>query len=106
MVAPNEDFDDSQRKAINIELSEKAVDGIYSNLVLVSHSPTEFVIDFARILPGPPKGKVHSRIIMTPQHIKSLIATLQDNMAKFERNFGAVRPPAGPNSANPDDFNF
>jgi hypothetical protein len=106
MVAPNEDFENNQRKAINIELNEKAVDGVYSNLVLVSHSPSEFVIDFARILPGPPKGKVHSRIIMTPQHTKSLITTLQDNMAKYERNFGSVRPPPNPHSQNPGEFNF
>jgi hypothetical protein len=106
MVAPNEDFEDGEKKAINIELSEKAVDGIYSNLVLVSHSPSEFVIDFARILPGPPKGKVHTRIIMTPQHTKSLIATLQDNMAKYERNFGSVKPPSNPNAPDSGEFNF
>ncbi|MBF0432769.1 MAG: DUF3467 domain-containing protein [Fibrobacteria bacterium] len=105
MVAPNEEFDDSERKAINIELNEQAAEGIYSNLVLVSHSPTEFVIDFARILPGPPKGKVQARIIMTPQHIKSLVATLQDNMAKFERNFGPVQPPPNPGGP-PSEFNF
>ncbi len=95
MVAPNEEFNEDGKKSINIELSEQAADGVYSNLVLVSHSPTEFIIDFARILPGPPKGKIHSRIIMTPQHTKSLISTLQDNMVKYERNFGQVKPPAG-----------
>ena len=102
MVSPNEDFEDKGRKAINIELSEKAAEGAYSNLVLVSHSPTEFVIDFAKLLPGPPKAKVHTRIIMTPQHTKSLIATLQDNIAKYERNFGEVQMP--PNPAHPGDM--
>ena len=106
MVAPNEDFEDGERRAINIELSEKAVDGIYSNLVLVSHSPSEFVIDFARILPGPPKGKIHTRIIMTPQHTKSLIATLQDNLTKYERNFGSIKQPPTANPPNPGEFNF
>ncbi len=100
MVAPNEDMDENGKRAINIELSGEAADGIYSNLVLVSHSPSEFVIDFARILPGPPKGKIHTRIIMNPQHTKSLIATLQDNLAKYERNFGPVQFPPQPGEFN------
>ncbi|HKP95837.1 MAG TPA: DUF3467 domain-containing protein [Fibrobacteria bacterium] len=96
MVAPNSEFEEQNpQQQINIELSEAAADGIYSNLVLVSHSPSEFVIDFARLLPGPPKGKVHSRIIMTPMHAKSLIATLQENLSRYERNFGTIIPPAG-----------
>ncbi|MDB5049080.1 MAG: hypothetical protein JWO30_2151 [Fibrobacteres bacterium] len=97
MVAPNSEFEDqNQQQHINIELSEAAAEGIYSNLVLVSHSPSEFVIDFARLLPGPPKGKVYSRIIMTPMHAKSLIATLQENLSRYERNFGTIVPPPGP----------
>lgn len=103
MVTPNEGFGEGERKPINIELSEKAAEGAYANLVLVSHSPSEFVIDFARLLPGPPKGKIHTRIIMTPQHTKSLIAALQDNMAKYERNFGEVPMPPQPNP--PTDLN-
>jgi hypothetical protein len=101
MVAPNSEFEDKNQQQINIELSEAAADGIYSNLVLISHSPSEFIIDFARLLPGPPKGKVHSRIIMTPMHAKSLIATLQENLSRYERNFGAILPPAGPGQAGP-----
>ena len=99
MVTPNSEFEDQNpQQQINIELPEAAADGIYSNLVLVSHSPSEFIIDFARLLPGPPKGKVHSRIIMTPMHAKSLIATLQENLSRYERNFGTITPPgaAGP----------
>jgi uncharacterized protein DUF3467 len=100
MVAPNSEFEDKNnpQQHINIELSEAAAEGIYSNLVLVSHSPSEFVIDFARLLPGPPKGKVYSRIIMTPMHAKSLIATLQENLSRYERNFGTIVPPSGPGS--------
>jgi hypothetical protein len=103
MVAPNSEFEDKNnpQQHINIELSEAAAEGIYSNLVLVSHSPSEFVIDFARLLPGPPKGKVHSRIIMTPMHAKSLIATLQENLSRYERNFGTIVPPAGPGAQPP-----
>lgn len=95
MVAPNDEFEEKNQHSINIELPEAAAEGIYSNLVLVSHSSSEFVIDFARLLPGPPKGKVYARIIMTPQHAKSLIATLQDNMTRFERNFGPIQPFSG-----------
>lgn len=100
MVSFNEELNDPERRSINIELTGEAAEGKYSNLVLVSHSPSEFVIDFAKILPGPPKGKIHTRIIMTPQHTKSLIATLQDNLAKYERNFGQVPPPPNPNAGD------
>ena len=101
MVAPNSEFEDQSQQHINIELTEAAAEGIYSNLVLVSHSPSEFVIDFARLLPGPPKGKVYSRIIMTPMHAKSLIATLQENLSRYERTFGIITPPAGPGNPRP-----
>ena len=75
---------------INVELGEKEAEGIYSNLALISHSPAEFVIDFTRMLPGVPKTKVYSRIIMTPQHAKSFMNALQDNISKFEKQFGDI----------------
>ncbi|NQW41899.1 MAG: DUF3467 domain-containing protein [Bacteroidetes bacterium] len=75
---------------IDIELSEEIAEGIYSNLAIITHSQAEFIIDFVRILPGVPKGKVKSRIIMTPQHAKRLLYALGDNMQKFESNFGEV----------------
>jgi hypothetical protein len=106
MVAPNEFDENPPQQQINIELSDAAAEGIYSNLVLVSHSPSEFVIDFARLLPGPPKGKVHSRIIMTPMHAKSLIATLQENLARYERAFGSITPPSGPGPRPPGEFDL
>ncbi len=79
-----------QAKQINIELDEKTAEGIYSNLAIISHSSAEFVIDFTRILPGLPKAKVQSRIIMTPQHAKMLLNALADNIAKFEAQFGKI----------------
>lgn len=88
MVAPVQPDADN---AINIELNEKEADGIYSNLVLVSHSPHEFVLDFARMLPGIPKAKVAARIIVGPSHMVSLIQTLQDNLARYERSYGPVQ---------------
>ncbi len=76
---------------INIELDEKVGSGEYSNFVVVTHSPAEFVIDFTRILPGVPKAKVHSRIIMAPPHAKSFMAALKDNITKFEKKYGEIK---------------
>ena len=82
MNAPNQ---------INVELGEKESEGIYSNLALISHSGAEFVIDFTRVLPGVPKTKVYARIIMTPQHTKSLLNALQENIKQFEKQFGDIQ---------------
>lgn len=76
---------------LNIEIGEKEAEGTYSNLAIISHSPSEFVIDFTKILPGVPKAKVQSRIIMTPSHAKMLLFALKDNLEKYERVFGEVK---------------
>ncbi|MBN1350025.1 DUF3467 domain-containing protein [candidate division KSB1 bacterium] len=76
---------------INVELSEKEAEGIYSNLALITHSPAEFIIDFARMLPGIPKTKIYARIVMTPQHAKSLLKALDDNVGKYEKQFGEIK---------------
>jgi len=78
---------------LNIELGEKEAEGIYSNLVLISHSPSEFIIDFARMLPGQPKARVFSRIVMTPPNAKALLETLKRNMDMYEEKHGAVKLP-------------
>ena len=78
-------------KQIQVELSKEVSEGIYSNLVLIAHSASEFIIDFARVLPGAPKAKVFSRIVMTPQHAKLLRKALEDNIKKFESNFGEIK---------------
>ncbi len=75
---------------INVELGEKESEGIYSNLALISHSPAEFVLDFTRMLPGIPKAKVYARIIMTPQHAKSFQKALEENITKYEKQFGEI----------------
>lgn len=75
---------------MRIELSEEVAEGIYSNLVIISHSSSEFVTDFVRILPNTPKAKVRSRIILTPENAKKLLYTLQDNIAKYEKQFGPI----------------
>lgn len=76
---------------LNIELSEEVADGVYSNLVIISHSNTEFVMDFVKVMPGMPKAKVKSRVLMTPQHIKRLKKALEDNIAKFESQHGEIK---------------
>ena len=75
---------------LNIELSEEVADGTYSNLAIITHSSSEFVIDFVRIMPGVPKAKVKSRILLTPQHAKRLMMALNDNITRFEESFGEV----------------
>ncbi len=80
-----------QPQQINIELGEKEGEGIYSNLAIISHSPAEIIIDFTKILPGIPKAKVLSRIIMTPQHAKLFLNALRDNLEKFENKFGEIK---------------
>ena len=74
-----------------IELPEKESEGIYANLALITHSPSEVVIDFARILPNVPKSKVYARIVMTPYNAKSLLIALEDNLKKYEGQFGPIK---------------
>jgi len=78
-------------RQIKIELGEKESEGVYSNLALISHSPQEMILDFARVMPGAPKTKVLARIIMTPAHAKMLLKALEDNLKKFENNFGEIK---------------
>ena len=76
---------------MNIELSEEIAEGIYSNLAMIAHSNSEFVIDFIRILPNINKAKVKARLVLTPQHAKRLLSALQENISKYEQNFGIIR---------------
>ena len=76
---------------INIELSEEVAEGVYSNLVMIAHSNSEFVLDFIRLMPGVPKAKVKSRVVVTPEHAKRLLQALQDNIDKYEASFGNIK---------------
>jgi hypothetical protein len=76
---------------INIELSEEIAQGVYSNLAIITHSPSEFVVDFIRMMPGVPKAPVKSRIILTPEHAKRLMLALRDNINKFESMHGPIK---------------
>ena len=80
---------------ISIELNEEIAQGTYSNLAVITHSASEFVIDFVRIMPGIPKAQVKSRIILTPEHAKRLVAALQDNIAKYESVHGKIKEVKG-----------
>ncbi|MCW5900673.1 MAG: DUF3467 domain-containing protein [Flavobacteriales bacterium] len=75
---------------LNIEISEEVADGIYSNLAIITHSNSEFVLDFVRVMPGVPKAKVRARILLTPQHAKRLMRALADNIHKFEAVHGTI----------------
>ena len=81
----------AQEQQINIELDEKTAEGIYSNLAIINHSPSEFVLDFITIMPGVPKSKVKSRIILTPQHAKRFLSALAQNIENFERSHGQIK---------------
>ncbi len=86
---------EQKKKKINIEFDEKVGEGIFSNLAMITHSNSEFVVDFIQLLPGLPKAKVKSRIILTPQHAKMLYKALKDNIQKFESLHGNIAVPEG-----------
>jgi len=79
------------KNQLNIELPEDIADGIYSNLAIITHSNSEFIVDFVKIMPGLPKAKVKSRIVITPQHAKRLLRSLNDNIKKFEKQHGEIQ---------------
>ncbi|MDL2319910.1 DUF3467 domain-containing protein [Alistipes sp. OttesenSCG-928-B03] len=80
----------TQEKKIDIELNDEVAQGKYANLAIISHSASEFVVDFAALMPGVPKARVHSRIILTPEHAKRLLMSLQDNITRYESNVGRI----------------
>ena len=96
----------SQQKeeGISIELTEENAQGKYSNLAVITHSPAEFIVDFISMMPGLPKAKVVSRIILTPQHAKRLHRALQDNLQKFEAQYGKIQETLGNDPVLPMNF--
>lgn len=79
------------RPNLQLELGEVEGQGVYSNLALISHSQSEFIVDFARVLPGLPKAKVYARILLTPYHAKALHKALGENLARFEEQNGPIK---------------
>ncbi|EDM43316.1 hypothetical protein SCB49_01137 [unidentified eubacterium SCB49] len=87
-----EDQKDAPKKGqLNIELDADIAQGIYSNLAIINHSQSEFVVDFISIMPGVPKSKVKSRIVLTPQHAKRLLKALHENVSKYEQQNGVIQ---------------
>jgi len=82
---------EEKKNQINIELNEEVAQGIYSNLAVITHSPSEFVVDFIRVMPGIPKASVKSRVILTPEHAKRLMLALKDNIQRFESMHGPIK---------------
>ncbi len=84
-------MEENKDNRLDIELNQEVAQGTYANLAIITHSSSEFVLDFVRMMPGLPKPEVKSRIIVTPQHAKRLLETLQENIAKFEKAYGEIK---------------
>jgi len=93
-------MEDNKNNQLNIELNEEVAQGTYSNLAIITHSNAEFVIDFVRVVPGVPKAKVKSRIILTPEHAKRLMGALNDNITKYESIHGKIKNTDGGGTPN------
>lgn len=85
--------DKKNNQSLEIELKETVAEGVYANMTVLAHSPSEFVIDFISVLPGVTKGQVRSRVIMAPEHVKRLMYVLQDNISRYESLFGEIKMP-------------
>ncbi len=97
----DQDNKPQQQQQINIELPEDVADGIYSNFAVITHSHAEFILDFTRVLPGTPKAKVQSRIIMAPQNAKALLNALETNIQRYEQQHGKIKTPSNQGPTGP-----
>jgi len=89
MEKPNEN-------QVNIELNEETALGVYSNLAIITHSQSEIISDFIQLMPGMPKGKVRSRVIMTPENAKRFLLALSENIKNYEQTFGVIEEKGNP----------
>jgi hypothetical protein len=92
---------DFQSQGIEIELTVEIAEVNYANLAIISHSTSEFIVDFATMLPGLDKAKVKSRIILTPEHAKRLLLSLQENITRYESNIGKIEIPKAHSNEDP-----
>ncbi len=83
----------NNKNQLQIELPQEVAQGEYANFAIITHSSSDFIIDFARVLPGLPKSQVKSRVILAPEHAKRLLAALQENIVRYEHEFGAIKIP-------------
>lgn len=86
----NDNNNDKERRGFPVEITEEIAEGVYANFALVGHSQTEFLLDFAKTIPGQQKAKIKSRVIMSPIQAKRLLRALADNIAKYEQTFGEI----------------
>ncbi len=92
MQQPIADQDQAQDpNQLSVELSEEMAEGVFCNLAMIAHSNGEFVLDFIRVMPGLPKAKVKSRVVVTPEHALRLLNALQDNIGRYEETFGPIK---------------
>ena len=89
----NNDNNKNQQQGLQIELPQDVAQGQYANSAIITHSSSDFVLDFARVLPGLPKSQVKSRVIMAPEHAKRLLGALQENIMRYEHEYGQIKIP-------------
>ena len=92
---------EQKKQELQIELTPEVAEGIYSNMAVIAHSPSEFVLDFVRVMPGMPKAKIMSRIMMTPENAKRLMGALNENVHRYEMQFGEIDMKRGMISSAP-----
>ena len=97
-------MNNEEQNQLNIELTEDVAQGTYSNLAIITHSPSEFVVDFVLVMPGIPKANVKSRVILTPEHAKRLMMAIQENVYKYEALHGPIQIHEGQNNLIPMGF--
>lgn len=86
----------NEKNQLNINIAPDKAQGVFANLALIAHTPTEFVLDFAQIMPGIPQATVVSRVVVTPDQAKKILGALQNNIAQYEQKFGVIKPNGGP----------
>ena len=85
---------DKKQQGLQIELPQEVAQGEYANFAIITHGSSDFVVDFARVLPGVPKARVCSRVVLAPEHAKRLLGALQENIMRYEKEFGPIRIPS------------
>ena len=86
----------AEKNELKINIAPDKMQGVFANLALIAHTPTEFVLDFAQIMPGVPQANVVSRVIVTPDQAKKILGALQNNIGQYEQKFGTIQPVGGP----------
>ena len=97
---------EERKNQLDVELDKEIAQGTYANLAIITHSTSEFIVDFIRIMPGVPKAEVKSRIILTPENVKRLLGALQENIRKYEQTYGRINMPEEFSNKIPSSFDI